>query len=646
MVAALRFGLTLALRATDHGRFRALSALLVSLFGCALLVIVLSLLDASRPRSLAPGIASSELIGMILPGIVSLAIGLPVLAAAAATGRMSEQDRARRTARLQLLGMRRRDLVLVGVGEALPPSLVGGAVGIVAGALLVPTVGRMLLEMSPAPSAALVSVIAALAVPLCLAAGAAAPSRGDRGESLVRARGEVARRPGLWRAGILVLGLTMLMLSWSLPGLSNPVLVTLFFGGAGLAALGSLLLPALLVRRGADVLVRAGSPVAVVAGRRLQAQPAVLGRVLGALVIGVVVTTAAQGLISVLSAAPLYQAGRHYRDVEAVASTFLEDRASIGELERALEQVGGGRKVVLSADPMVVAPGNVPGEGALRAVVTTCEELRILRPGVEGCRDDRAAWIPAAAGFDHLAARDEPGLDAVVLFGSRYDESTGGFGDPVTEVDVSEEDLTRVPVPAWQDTDPAATLFVPRALVTEEQFWQFGGPTATVTADPRPDLPGELQAVGIDAHTGWTAEDFAPYQATVDTIRLLNLVVLAVGLGAFLLGTADLAMSRRQEHARLRLLGTPVGVLRRAHGIEVALPLVAGGGAALVIGHLVAVAFVETGNRGQEAGLMTHVDPSSLIGPVLAVAGGAVAIALLTSIGIGAPLRPDQIRRA
>lgn len=116
----------------------------------------------------------------------------------------------------------------------------------------------------------------------------------------------------------------------------------------------------------------------------------------------------------------------------------------------------------------------------------------------------------------------------------------------------------------------------PRELLTEEQFSQFGGVYATITASPRPDLPAELRAEGIEAHNGWTAEDFAPYQATIDTIRLLNLVVLAVGLGAFLLGTADLAMGRRAEHARLRLLGTPVGVLRRAHWLEVSLPLVVG----------------------------------------------------------------------
>lgn len=319
MLPPLRLGLTLALRATDHGRFRALSALLTSLIGSALLVVVLSLLDAGRPRSLAPGIAASDLFELILPGIVALAIGLPVLAAAAATGRMSEQDRARRTARLHLLGMRRRDQVLMGVGESLPPALIGAVGGVTVGALLVPWAGKALLEMTPAPGVAPAAIVVAFAVPLCLVAGAATPPPRTHGEELERARGEVARRPGLWRAAVLVLGLVMLMLSWSLPRLSNGPLVVLFLGGAGLAALGSLLLPALLVRRSADVLVRLGSPVAVVAGRRLQSQPAVLGRVLGALVIGVVVTTAAQGLVNVLSATPIYQAGRHYREVEAVA---------------------------------------------------------------------------------------------------------------------------------------------------------------------------------------------------------------------------------------------------------------------------------------------------------------------------------------
>lgn len=274
--------------------------------------------------------------------------------------------------------------------------------------------------------------------------------------------------------------------------------------------------------------------------------------------------------------------------------------------------------------------------------MTTCADLRTLRPEVEGCRDDRAAWIPASREL----GLGTPPRGTVHLFSTEYDESTGGFGDPVLRIEVSADELTRVPVPAWQDTDPAPTLFVPRELLTEEQFSQFGGVYATITASPRPDLPAELRAEGIEAHNGWTAEDFAPYQATIDTIRLLNLVVLAVGLGAFLLGTADLAMGRRAEHARLRLLGTPVGVLRRAHWLEVSLPLVVGGGAALAIGQLVAVAFVETGNRGMDPGMVTHLGAESLTGPALAVAGGAVVIAAATSIGIGAPLRPDHIRRA
>lgn len=56
--------------------------------------------------------------------------------------------------------------------------------------------------------------------------------------------------------------------------------------------------------------------------------------------------------------------------------------------------------------------------------------------------------------------------------------------------------------------------------------------------------------------------------------------------------------------------------------------------------------FVETGNRGLEPELMSPVSLSSLSGPAVAVGCGAVAIALLTSIGIGARLRPEHIRRA
>ncbi|HEX7350829.1 hypothetical protein [Brachybacterium sp.] len=644
MLPSLRLGLTLALRATDHGRFRAGSALLVTLSGCLLLVVVLSLLDAARPRSLAPGIVMSEVAGMILPGIVALAISLPVLAAATATGRMSELSRSRRGARLQLLGMRRRDQMLVGVGESLPPALLGAVAGHGIGALLVPQVGRALLGMATVPSAVPAASLVALAVPLCLVAGSALPSRGSRAGDLARARGEVSRRPGLWRVAVLVLGVVMLVLGWSLQSVSNPVLTVLFLGGAGLAALGSVLLPAVLVRGGADLLLLRRAPATVVAGRRLQSQPAVLGRVLSALVIGVVVTTAAQGLISVLSAAPIYQAGLHYRNVEAVAETpTLSSPVSVAELEGALASIDGVREVTYSSRGFVADPGVPPGEHAFSALVSTCEDLQILRPEVAGCRDDRAAWIPATSEL----GQGTPPQGAVELYGTVYDESTGGFGDPVLALEVAETDLSRVHgLPAWQDTEPAATLFVPRAMVTEAQIWQLGGREARITADPRPDLPAELQAQGIDAHIGWTAEDFAPYQATIDAIRLLNLVVLAVGLGAFLLGTADLAMGRREEHARLRLLGTPVGVLRRAHWIEVMLPLAVGGGAALAIGHLVAVAFVETGNRGMEPALMTHVGLASLTGPALAVGCGAVAIALLTSVGIGARLRPDHFRRA
>lgn len=640
MLRPARLGLTLALRASGTGRFRALSALLTTAIGSAMLILVLSLLDAGRPRMLAPQ-EGSGVYELILPGIVGLAIGLPVLAAAAATGRMSERERAQRMARLQLLGMCRRDQILVGIGETLLPTLIGLVAGTAAGTALVPLIGRSLLDMSPEPSATRFAVVASFSVPLCLIAGSVMPSGRARERSLERARGAVPRTPGLWRAAVLGIGLVMLWVSWALPH-PHQRTAALFFGGTALAALGTLLLPALLVRRSADVMVRSHAPVAVVAGRRLQVQPALLGRVLGGLVVGVVVTTAAQGLISELMKAPVYQAGRHDRDVEASAQARVGDAAAITDLENAVEQVGGIRRIGYSAAGVIAVAGQAPDELPVGALITTCEELQIIRPEITGCTEDQAAWLPAEPSVD----LGTPPGGAVDVFSGEYDESTGGFGDAVLRVDPGGNTLSRSPdAPVWQNTDPAPMLFVPRALVSDHQFWRIGDVRATILADPRPDLPAELRAHGIDAFTGWTAEDFAPYQATIDAIRLLNLAVLAVGLGAFLLGTADLAIGRRREHARLRLVGTPVSILRGAHLLEVTLPLVIGGGAALAVGHAVAVSFVELGNQGVGPEEMSHLGASSLLGPAIAVVIGSVVIAAITSIGIGAPLRSDHIRQ-
>ncbi|MFC7374322.1 MULTISPECIES: FtsX-like permease family protein [unclassified Brachybacterium] len=188
-------------------------------------------------------------------------------------------------------------------------------------------------------------------------------------------------------------------------------------------------------------------------------------------------------------------------------------------------------------------------------------------------------------------------------------------------------------------------MFVPRGLLTDEQFWQIGGVQATITTDPREDLVGDLANVGIDAHSGWDIAEFDRLQHSIDTIRLLTVTVLAIGLGGFLLSMTDRALERSGDIARLRLLGTPVRTLRAAHWFEVTVPLVVGVLAALAIGHVVASTYVAVGNLGVEPGRATNLPDSYLVGPVLAALVGSVLIAALTSMGLGMTLRSEQIRR-
>src|SRR5699024_1975272 len=128
-------------------------------------------------------------------------------------------------------------------------------------------------------------------------------------------------------------------------------------------------------------------------------------------------------------------------------------------------------------------------------------------------------------------------------------------------------------------------------------------------------------------------------------IRLLTLVVLALGLGGFLLSLTDRMLERRTELAHLRLLGTPVRTLRRAQALEIALPLLLGVVLAVAVGSLIADGYVTLRNRGADAETAVRLAQGyqrvTLRGAVL----GAAVIVAVSSLGRGAKLRPEMLRR-
>lgn len=135
------------------------------------------------------------------------------------------------------------------------------------------------------------------------------------------------------------------------------------------------------------------------------------------------------------------------------------------------------------------------------------------------------------------------------------------------------------------------------------------------------------------------------HQATIDAIRLLSVIVLSIGLASFALGMVDRILERGPELARLRLLGTPVGTLRAAHWVEMALPLLVGCTLALGVGHLGTTTYLTLANAGLGEPEY-HLAPAYLLGPVLGALIGSVLVAATTSLGLGGRLRPDQLRQA
>jgi len=76
-------------------------------------------------------------------------------------------------------------------------------------------------------------------------------------------------------------------------------LIPIFFAGVALLRIGVVLLVPTFVRLVADLLLTATArPTLVIAGRRLQAQPAAVNRVISGLLIGPFLVTGARGVVA------------------------------------------------------------------------------------------------------------------------------------------------------------------------------------------------------------------------------------------------------------------------------------------------------------------------------------------------------------
>ncbi|UYG15600.1 hypothetical protein BRM3_08035 [Brachybacterium huguangmaarense] len=520
MRRAAALGWRLGTRATAHGRLRSVVMLVVAAGGTLAVLAIVAVARAMEAAPVPSASTASTVPGQVLVGAVVLAVVLPVLALAAASGRMSAALRGERLARLHLPGLSRSQLAAVGAGETLPWALGGWAIGLALALVLAPALrglGARAVGIEPtALSLSAPGLALSLAVPVLIAGGGAIARRGSSATDLSRARGPIVARARLWRLLPLLAGLGALAGCIRLAHRATAPTTTvtgLLLGGAALAALGVVLVPPLAVRLLAGGLVRLRRPAAVIAGRRLQAQPGTLTRIYSALLIALVVSTAAQGLIAVFISVPQYAAVEHGRTVEARAEVYVPEGMDEDALRDRAARAGGVREVAIA----VLAETSLPDsswadpEGRARVLITTCAELEVMQPGLTGCRDDRAAWIgPPWAG------RGDPPAGSLELFSADHD--TGALGSPIAAVEPSTTALTVArTATSWVDQARGA-LFVPRSLLAPAELQRFTERTATVTADPRPGLDGQLADLGLRPSSGWDLGEYLQIRHLVDSI--------------------------------------------------------------------------------------------------------------------------------
>lgn len=633
MREALALGWRLGTRATGHGRIRSTLMLLVS-GGGTIAVLEISAAVTRLDAAYGPGAAAATSVtSRLLSGIVVLAVVLPVLAIALSSGRMSASTRVERRERLLLLGMSRPATAGLAAAESAPWALGGWFLGL--------AVEMALHLMTGGPLVTGGALIMSGGVPLSIVAGACTLGSPRRATGASAARGPVdARTRWVWILPLL-LGVLALLTSTAIAarGTSTRAVIVLFFAGAGLAAVGSTTLPIVTVRVLSRALVGTGVPSAVIAGRRLQARPAAMARVFAALLISLVVATAAQGLIAVFAQVPQYRAIEHQRTVQSRSDVSVPDGMDEETFRQRISPIDGIESVSFWRSASL-DPGSAPsrsgagGEGR-PVVISTCAELHAVQPGIRGCSDEHASWIPAPQD-------DSTTLPVGEL--SVYDDESGPAGPTVT-VDAVAPPLSieRSDTPWVRNTQ--GSLFVPRGLLNDQDSVALGSLQATILATPRIGLDQEVLARGISLRSGWALEDYRQIARIIDGIRLLSVVVLAIGMGGFLLLLVDRSLERRPEIARLGLAGIPRRTIRAAHVLEVLLPLTTGSLAALLVGHVIARAYVAIGQVGLEGDGIYAVPPGSLALPLIGTVVGCLVVTLVSGIGLGTRVRPRDLRR-
>jgi hypothetical protein len=548
---------------------------------------------------------------------------LPVLTLAASVARFSASLRDRRLANLRLLGLSPLQTRVVAAVETGAGAVVGTTAGVVLFLGLHPMVARIpvgdrkwsVADVMPSAASWLLAV---LAVPLVAVTVAALPQRLDAATAVASARRADARRPGWWRVLPLIVGVSTCLVIGARADGGDIGIATAYtlMGAMAMTGIGVLLVVPVFVRLLADALVGSSRGAGVlIAARRMQAQPAGVSRLVGALMVGLFVVAGARMVLAAFESTPQYVAADHAVHVAQVVTVDASARHQ-PMVEKRIEMLPTVRTTATftSLQGRYRAAGSTMGANIL---VGTCADLRRVAPGATGCSDREARWLNRY--HDDAPGRIRLHTDGV--------DDRRWIASPTRQIHLD---------PVYQ-IEQWVDIFVPQALIQPGPLTAKAHRTIVVLGAPGRDLAEALDTVGLAS--SWP--DFESYDFVSGLRAILwaiSVAVLCVGLLAFAVSGIDRAIARRRELASLQILGTPPSLLRRAQWWEAALPTGIGAALAIVAGWLAGFSYLRLGES-------QPVVPWASMGLLAACALAAAAlVAGLTVVATNVRLTPDVIR--
>lgn len=591
MRSVLRLGLRLAGVGAMRGAGRLgwLRSAMVAVSAAVGTVLMLGVAAIARTEtSLHPDAFVSGM-KILLASIVAV-IAVTVLMLAAAAGRLSAALRDRRLANLRLLGLPPLHTRVVAVVETGAAAVTGS----LAGALVFLAVRPILHVWSPANRKWTTEtlwpmwldwVLILLLVPGAVVAISALPQRVGGSDVLALARLSNAERPRVWRLAPLVAGVLMASYlvgsSWLSAAEHRSGWV--MFTGMVLLGVGMILAIPVFVRLVADGLVRrADHPVLWLAGRRLQAQPAAMTRVVAGLLVGLFIVTGSRALVVAFEDTSQYRSEARMNTTGQVGSlrTTMAHANEVRQHTTSVEGVRDTATLVLLVEQQCQ---NDNGR-CLHAVVGTCDELRLAAPDVRGCRDDEAQWLYHRGTVlpNDISTKADP-----LVLGSTSPRVVS-LSTPRHRLDIGGTSLL----------DPA-DVFVPTHLLEAHPVSARTGVEVVVVAEPGVSMAALIDKLSTEHVQGAKAPGM-DYYSFVSGLRAavwaIAAVTLGVGLLSFSIAAIDRAISRRPEVMALQLAGVSPGVLRRTQWIEAALPLAAGTVLAITLGLLAGASYLAYGD--------------------------------------------------